>query len=574
MSAAPDDLTPAASVYRALWRRSCLSRAEADTIAAWACRTDPTLFQSRLLHLLCGGDGDESRNDSRCHPDRDCTLRTLNALLDAFFAAPGSPGVEALHCALAGVLAWPPPPSQGSYIGYFLRTADPGSCGAEVPAVTVWHSRLLSEISNRVWPACLGQVDALAHLSLHPQLSRAVVGRRAVELGAGTGLGGLLLAHHGAARFASLTLTDGDAAAVLRTQHAIEEVGDTEDETAAQQHKLCASSPSPRVLLSSSLLEWGADGDGELDALCAAGGADVIFGSDLCYDVTNHAPLLHTVVRLLSAAAGPPEEPETILHGDRPGVVPDTRIGVVAALAFPADGGSSDDSATPYPLLASVLLGRRTINDGENTPFLQPASAPTSLDRLMPPPRRFALLSECRRNPATFHALLTAIGSVGASMGLRVADVTDEVAALVASQGGSVLDLCTPMDALREMYEREAAAATEAAVNQTAAGDADARGACHTHVRGVDYTSLSGSGAVDYTSLSGSGGAAVTPSAGGPTPACASINVGGDGMPTAPLPPPYPAAAACPRSTPLMGINAAAPGSIDDVRMLLLWIEE
>lgn len=111
-----------------------------------------------------------------------------------------------------------------------------------------------------------------------------ITARRCLELGAGAGIVGVVLARVGAQ---SILCTDGSAEAVRNCQHNL---------------GLNKRGRSHAPESSAAILRWGSDLPGEVGL--GANPPDVILGSDLLYDPEAVAPLLQTFVALLSLGNG------------------------------------------------------------------------------------------------------------------------------------------------------------------------------------------------------------------------------------------------------------------------------
>ena len=190
--------------------------------------------------------------------------------------------------------------SGGGILTYFIHSHHPlGACETDNSAygVRVWASRVLADISTRVWPAAFQLASAMTlllgqppgpdasfgivqqHLARRPSLGLplsnglppsagtltapgAQPAPILIELGAGTGLVSLLMAHalQRQSQLASvddgpvtrrppqlhLVVTDGDRAGVLRCAENVAQNSDW----------LVGRSPFPAVAISTAVLEW------------------------------------------------------------------------------------------------------------------------------------------------------------------------------------------------------------------------------------------------------------------------------------------------------------------------------
>lgn len=156
----------------------------------------------------------------------------------------------------------------------------------------------------RLWPAAIPLAMHL-HRKVLPEL-RAEHGRplRLLELGAGRGLVGLSVA--ALSDDVTVVLTD-DPQAVVQQEGGAAAVTDVLRENIGLNEELTDG----RV--SAARLAWGDERD--IERVCASGGFDLIFGSDLLYEPAGYVPLLATIERV--SMSGPDRSDAIIAYSSR-----------------------------------------------------------------------------------------------------------------------------------------------------------------------------------------------------------------------------------------------------------------
>ena len=301
------------------------------------------------------------------------------------------------------------------YATYRLTTGD---------EVCVWQSRLFSDVSAVVWPAAALLVDVLVGAHRDAALAGLLSRRVVLELGAGTGLAGLVVAAacHDAAR---VLLTDGEASAVAHMRRNVDaNAGALRVPVAATQLEwdafgLCGSGSGAShddadedarlVIDAMSVAAGQRDDDGSSDGVGSGGGGGLlVIGSDLVYEPAAMPALAATLRRLLlqpmeSRGGGALEAPPAQCDDPHESCSRDATSAVRRDLSHAHSPAAPDYGGA---LAVAARSGRRA-----------------------------ALLATTRRNADTYAAFTAALCAAG----LVHADVTDEAAALVAATGGGVI---------------------------------------------------------------------------------------------------------------------------------------
>jgi predicted nicotinamide N-methyase len=268
---------------------------------------------------------------------------------------------------------------------YFLREPARVSPLCRARGIAVFHSALLSDVSSTVWPAALLLADAVVALGRrHPA---AFAGRPMVELGAGSGLSGQLVAATHAVPVSRVLLTDGDVASTARLRDHLRSNG------CGGGNDCNDGGGRGGPVVTAAVLEWAsfassgsADGGAEDGGLLGEPSQRrVVIGSDLVYDPAALRPLAGTLRRLLSATDGCGEE-------------------TGACLTDASAGGNGGGG------FATLLEGS------------------------------FGVVATTVRNPETYRAFLSALEAAG----LLYRDVTTAVNSWIPADGGSVVDTRVP----------------------------------------------------------------------------------------------------------------------------------
>ena len=320
-----------------------------------------------------------------------------------------------------------------------------------------------------------------AALLLREHRPRLFAQRRALELGAGTGLAGLALWSH-LRGLRALALTDGDAAAVAQlAERAAEGVavgGEGGDKGEGEGEGEGGSEGAPPRLadgLSVARLNWGEfvaalaaiergggaserererererEGGCAIARAVAAGGIDVVLGSDVGYDPDLHAPLCAALEGLLlprrrrRQVARPPPRCAGLCEGDAAAEADAEEAeaeGAVVAAGADDDAAAAD--AADNDAEADVLLD--FLSDSSISGAEAEAEAEVEVEA-----GAGAGIS-CARGPLNFPFLLLATtvrqSTTHAQLSrelrrrhLRALGIGARVAAAAAARGGSALD--------------------------------------------------------------------------------------------------------------------------------------
>ncbi|GJP35445.1 hypothetical protein CLOM_g19971 [Closterium sp. NIES-68] len=185
-----------------------------------------------------------------------------------------------------------------------------------------------------VWP---GATILAEYLTARPDV---VAGKTVIEVGAGTGLAGLMCAHLGSR---AVTLTDHNSEVLQVVQR------NADHHTQLFAHS-SGCEPQAAPSLECAELEWASQK--HLEAILAAHptGFDIVIGADICYQQCHVPPLFTCIKSLLSArqhaiSAGslPPSQPNTI-SDPRPSLEP---VLNAAQESFASDGLQNQTSLPP-----------------------------------------------------------------------------------------------------------------------------------------------------------------------------------------------------------------------------------
>ena len=208
---------------------------------------------------------------------------------------------EGLAAALAAALlagAGPAPPTTAAPAWadaalVFGRRGGP----ATLIRVRLCSDFLAGDTGCTVWPAAL----ALGLALVNGRAPEAVHGRAVLELGAGTGVLGALLARAPATAPSSLTLTDGDAAALANAAQTVAANGFTPVVVGGEEAGVSPPPPPPLPSVRLARLAWSAHPPAGLVPSLPPPGGLLVLGADVSYDPAGVGPLAACVAALLRA---------------------------------------------------------------------------------------------------------------------------------------------------------------------------------------------------------------------------------------------------------------------------------
>jgi hypothetical protein len=262
--------------------------------------------------------------------------------------------------------------------------------------VSAWKAARFSDVATNIWPALFVLVEFMLLLPLtYEDLRGLFSGRTALELGAGTGIAGIMLQRAlsrlpaptdvivgRTAAFGNVELTDGEAVSV---------------ELIARNIAENAAVDAAATSLHASQLRWALDGDSERHAKPNM----IIFGSDLIYDPIDVPALVCTVHAHLSPLPSP----------------------LPSALASPSAGSDAHDKAAEA---LSIIQALHTCGGS------------------------FAILANTYREPSSFALYERTL----TNMGLHYIDATDLFTHMSREQGAPIIvTFATVWDALRPQGE-------------------------------------------------------------------------------------------------------------------------